>query len=302
MKTKGAKNITPFGRRTGVETSSSKEVRHLANIKGTPLSEFQGLLNHQVNFLAWVDTRHDMIVGLKKDLYKLKKKKKGKGPTGAKEATFVKYRWYAEQLVLLEAINAFETFYKKTFIGVGAILQEYVQPELMRPVKIEARLLWSITDAISVPALVFEQSLFHDLEAIDGASDMLIGKRRYNQNSHPNPLEERVKALRAIFQIRHTLSHNSGLVTESDGAKFRRLKFDITTKEVIDPAKNHLGLAVFRELEAEAKDFTSWLADKTATFLEACITDRGLEIPTSKQNELESLLGPHASWATVPWS
>jgi hypothetical protein len=230
------------------------------------------------------------------------KEKKGKGPTGAKEATFVKYRWYAEHLVLLEAINAFETFYKKTFIGLGAVVQEYVQPELMKAIKIEARLLWSISGAISVPALVFEQSLFHDLETIDGASEMLIGKKRYNQNYQTNPLGERVKALRAIFQIRHTLSHNSGLVTESDGAKFKRLTFDITPQQVIDPARNQLGLAVFRELEAEAKDFTSWLADETAAFLEECITDRGIEIPTSKQNELESLLGPHVSWATVPWS
>ena len=301
MRTLGAKNIVAFAKRTEIATSASQEVRHFANISGNPLTEFQGLLNHQDNFLVWVDERHEKIVEQKNELLQLKGLANA-GPGGAKEGTFVKYRWYAVQLVLLEAINAFETFYKKTFIGLGVAVQDYVHPEEMNDAKIDARLLWSLTGQMSVPALLFEQSLFHDLEAIDKTAEMLIGKRRYNQKSEKNPLAERIRALRAIFQIRHTLSHNNGLVTDSDAAKFKRLKFDITAKDIIDPVKSSLGLAVFRELEAEAKDFTAWLAGATAAFLTKCSVDRGLVVHVAKRQELETLLGAHACWANVPWA
>lgn len=301
MRTLGSKNVTSFGKRPDIATSASLQVRHLANLTGNPLTEFQGLLNHQDNFLVWIEERHDKIVELKNEVQQLNGVAPG-GHSGAKEATFVKYRWYAEQLVLLEAINAFETFYKKTFIGLGNVIQEFVQPDVMKGVKIEVRLLWTITGQMSVPALVFEQSLFHDLDAIDEASEMLIGKKRYNQNSTNNPLSERVRALRGIFQIRHTLSHNNGLVTDSDAAKFKRLKFGITAKDIIDPVRTSLGLAVFRELEAEAIDFTTWLSTVTAEFLTKCSADRGLAVPAAKNHKLQTLLGAHACWATVPWS
>jgi|GEM_PF-2715556 len=306
MRTKGAKNVIPFGKRTTVDTSSSKQVRHLAEIKGAPLNEFLGLLNHQANFLVWVDGRHQTIVTLKKEIHQLKNVQQGKGPTGAKEGTFIKYRWYAEQQVLLDSINAFETFFKKTYVGLGVILQPYVQPDHERIIRINARQLWAITGETILPAmvptLVFEQELFHDLDAIDRAADMLIGKRRYNKKTQNNPLAGRVKALGGIFQIRHTLSHNSGVVTDGDKAKFNDMDFTVVAKEVIDPAKNQLGMGIFKELEAEANDFTAWLASETASFLTVCVNERGLPVPATKRQELEALLGPFPCWANVPWS
>ncbi len=302
MRTLGAKNIVPFAKRMDLETSSSQEVKHLANIIGNPLTEFRGLLNHQENFLDWIDERHEKIVELKTEIQALKNVAPGKGPIGAKEGTFVKYRWYAEHLVLLEAINAFETFYKKTFIGLGTIVQDFVQPEEMKDSKIDARLLWSLSGQMSIPAVLFEQRLFHDLDAIDDTTEMLVGKKRYIQKNPPKALAERVRAIRGIFQIRHTLSHNGGLVTDSDAAKFKRLKFGLTAKEVIDPSKNFLGATILHELDSEAEDFTAWLASATADFLNECIKDRGLAVAAAKGQELETLLGIHPCWKTVTWS
>jgi hypothetical protein len=302
MRPKGTKNIIAFEKRTTVETTSSEEIRHLANLKGSPLQEFSGLLKHQENFLNWVDDRHDIIVELGEEIRLLKRRPKGKGPPAAKEGTFEKYRWYSKQLILLEAINAFEAFYKKTFVQLGIVLHDYVQPEVFKDIKIDPTLVWSTAGQISAPALIFEQSLFHDLEAIDKSTQMLVGYRRYNQNSPDAHLADRVRALRAIFQIRHTLSHNNGLVTDGDAAKFKRLKFNIAAGEVIDPSNNYLGLAVFRELNSEADEFTKWLASATSNFLISCITKRSLSIPAAKRKDLESLLGAHASWAKVTWS
>ncbi len=299
---KGAKNFISLEERHSIPTSSSKEVRHLASIKGNPLEEFRGLLKHQENFLDWVDGRHDTIVRLKKEIHILKSAAKSNGPTGAKEGTFIKYRWYAEQLVLLEAINAFETFFKKTIVRLGTLLVDYVLPEAFKDVKIDASLIWSTAGQIDAPALMFEQSLFHDLEAIDKCLQMLVGARRYNQNSPKPAMSKRVKALRTIFQIRHTLSHNGGLVTSGDALKFKRLRFNVNSSEVIDPAKDYLGVAVFRILNAEASEMTAWLADATATFLQACVADRALAVPSSGRSDFEKLLGASASWKAVTWS
>jgi hypothetical protein len=306
MRTKGSKNITPFGERTDIGTSAGAQVRHLADIKGSPLDEFVGLLNHQARFLNWLESRHYVIVDLKKQVYKLSKKKKGQGPTGAKKETFVKHRWYAEQLVLLDAINAFETFYKKTFVSLGTALRSYVLPDEQRVVSVSARRLWTITGENVFPSLVpelaFEQDLFHDLSAIDRASEMLIGRRRYNKKSPKNPLAKRVRALSGIFQIRHTLSHNSGVVTDGDKSKFNDIGFIIDTHGIVDPTKDHLGFAIFKELEAEANDYTAWIASATAEYLNDCIQERNLAIPESTKAELEGVLGPHACWESVKWS
>lgn len=306
MRTKGSKNIKPFGERSAVPTSASTNVSHLSSIDGNPLRQFTGLLNHQANFLAWVDERHETIVSLKKQIYNLEQRPAGKGAIGAKAATFVKYRWYAEHLVLLEGINAFENFYKSTFSKLGTLLQPFVQPDADRVISINARLLWSIAGETIlpdlVPTLVFEHQLFHDLDEVDRATDMLVGKRRYNRKTKNNPLADRIRAIRGIFQIRHTLSHNCGMVTKSDQAKFKELKFTLVQNEVIDPSKDNLSLAIFKELEREASDFTSWLCQETAAFLSNCIASRNLVVPLTKRRELETLLGTNVCWDRVAWT
>ena len=315
MRTTGATNVQPFDTRTQIETSSNQDVRHLSAIKGNPRDQFLGLLKHQKSYLQYIETRHDRIIGQKKTIETLNSQLDGLksqvegdnansqklSRAGAKDATFAKYRWYSEQLIILEAINAFETFYKKSFIGLGEIIQSHVKPEEMKDRKIDARLLWTITDPLSVPALVFEQCLFHDLDSIDEAANLLVQDKRYKQNSNPNSLKGRVRHLKAIFQIRHTLSHNCGLVTGSDAAKFKRLGYAVNSGEVIDPNKNHFGIVILRELESEAKDFTAWLAQKTSSFLIDCAKNGAGSINSTIKLSLEKHLGCHPDFATVPW-
>jgi len=301
-RTKGAQNVKSFQRRTSIETSPSSEVRHLSGASGNPLEDFRALLKHQENFLTWLDGRHKQIVVLSEENKKLRGKRPGKGPVGAKEATFEKYRWYVQQLVLLEAINAFETFYKRTLVELGKILQDYVNPDEFRDVKLDARLIWSTAGLISASALMFEQSLFHDLEAIDKCCKILTGERRYMQTPPTPALKRRVKALRGIFQVRHTLSHNNGQVTDGDAAKFKRFGFTVKQAQIIDPQKQALGLAIIRELGDEARAFTEWLAGASARFLQGQVTSSGAVVLASKKSELEALLGSHSCWASVTWS
>lgn len=295
MRMTGSINVTAFGARSTIETSKSQEIKHLSE-PHNPKDHFLKLIKHQKSFLDYIETRHEKLKALTSS-----NAPSGRGPRGAKDATFRKYRWYSEYLVILDSINAFETFYKNSLINLGDILQDFVVPEEMKDRKIDARILWSITEKLSVSSLIFEQALFHDLDSIDECTQMLVRDKRYKQNANPCPLRDRVKSLRIIFQVRHTLSHNNGLVTDSDAAKFRRIGYSVTAKEVIDPHKNHFGLAILRELEIEAKEFTQWLRQATKNFLVDCATNRGFSVPNAKRAKLEESFGADNCWSSVPW-
>jgi len=111
----GAKNIVPFEFRTAVPVTAAQDVKHLANhVEANPLEQFKALVRNQRNFLDWIDSRHNALVSLKKQAT-------GRA-NGPKDSTYRKYRWYARQLALLEVINGFELFYKKSMINLGIAL------------------------------------------------------------------------------------------------------------------------------------------------------------------------------------
>jgi hypothetical protein len=294
-RTVGAKNITPFDKRTTVESSANEDIKHLAGSGGKPLAQFENLLDNQTSFLNWIETRHTELAALKQELATAAPAKKG--PKGPRVATFEKYEWYAEQLVMLESINALEVFYKRTIIKLADILQHFIAADAISG-NIDAKVLWAQQGSSSVAALMFEPQLFHDLDRVDKATVMLVGKARYSDKAMKNT----VRILRAIFQIRHTLSHNVGLITEGDATKFHILGFHAAVGEVIDPTKDNFRWVVLDAMRKEAKAFTDWLATAAAAFLKEGIAKKDMKVPVSKRGELESLLGTNPSWNTVPWS
>jgi hypothetical protein len=294
---KGAPNIVLFVDRARIETSSSKEIKHLANTSSNPLEEFKNLLRHQKNFLDWIDDRHTKLQNKEKELAEIK----GMGGKGPKDATYRKYRWYAEQLTLLEAINNFEVFYKQTLIGLASTLQEFVPPSNIKG-SVDGKVLWSTTGSVNVASLLLEHQLFHDLDNVDKVTSMLLGKRRYNINSPHQHLKETVKAIQAIFQVRHTLSHNGGLVTGSDSTKFKVCGYQVPEEEVIDPTKEKLGYSILTLLKSEADNFTDWARKETISYLVSETKQRNLEIPHTKRDDFQQLLGGGKEWDKVPWS
>jgi hypothetical protein len=301
-RTPGAQNIVAFEARQQIASTDSTNIRHLAVANGSPLVQFQSSLRNADNFLDWIVERHEALQQLHAQLAQYNQNQPGPGPHGPKTATFNKYRWYAEQLVLLEAINHFEVFFKRTLIALGNLVQEFVPVEKVKG-EIDAKVLWSLQNQVSVPSLFFERQLFHDLETIDKATAMLIDRRRYNLNQPQPNMVQRVRSIRTIFQIRHTLSHNAGDITVSDSAKFAALGFTATIQNVIDPRLDNFSTAVFRLMRREATEFTAWLRAGAITFLQAAIVNRGLSVPMARRAPLRTLLGGTlADWNAVAWT
>jgi hypothetical protein len=290
----GAKNITGLVDRTTVSTSagSSAPVKSRA-----PLDQFLSLLRNQENLLKWIQSRHDALTSISRNSATQKH-----GPKGPKSETFRKYSRHIEQLGLLEGINAFEVFYKRTVIALGEAIQECVPLDGIKD-KVEARVLWSLASNVSVPALVFEGQLFHDLDVVDRATKMLIGKPRYNSSQPLPAMKDIVRSIQAVFQVRHTLSHNAGMVTPSDSIKFKVLGFTAKAGESIDPSRGDFGRGVFKLLKQEATEFTEWLRKATIEFLATAEASRGIKLPAARKPELMVILGgKDADWNTVHWT
>jgi len=295
-RTSGAKNIQKFEDRTKVSSTSSKEIKHLAqSSKSSALDQFKALLKHQKNYLNWLESRHNALNDARIELAQLKSENY-RGPKGD---TYRKYKWYAEHNALLEAINGFEVFYKTTLINLAKIIRHYVPAEKLSGA-VDVKVLWGLTKA-SVPELVFEHQLYHDLDNVDKVCFALVGSKRYNKNNPKSNLRELNLALQAIFQVRHTLSHNHGVITISDKSKLKILGYDATTKEVIDPSKDGLGSSITRLLEQESKDFTLWLLDKTADYLKEQVDARGLELDKKIHTRLQKLLGNNQKLDNLDW-
>lgn len=288
---KGATNIKQFEERVAVASTSAQDVRHLARQADlSPLEQFEALLRNQRNFLDWIDTRHSELATAKKQL-----DPDGRGP---KDGVYRKYRWYTEQQSLLEAINGFEVFYKSSSIALAKSVRRYVAPQKVKG-SVDAKVLWLSQGSTSFVSLIFEHQLFHNLDSVDDATNMLIGYKRYNPNNLSAPLAGRVRAIHCIFQMRHTLSHNQGRITQSDSAKFASLGYAAEHGEVLDPGKDHLGDVVRELLRIEAREFTTWLLSKTATFLSTA----GQRHPLTQKAKarIEKLIGSHPDLDALTW-
>ncbi|MFM0244118.1 hypothetical protein [Paraburkholderia sediminicola] len=292
-RTLGALNIAAFESRNEIATTESQDIKHLANASTqTPVDQFLATLSHQRNYLNWIATRHE-------DLTDARARLNERAP---KAATYRKYRWYSEQLLLLEAINAFETFYKTTMVRLGREIRRYVPPSRIKG-SVEARVLWDISGRASVPALIFEHQLFHDLDAIDEATHMLVNAKRYKSSNAQASAEHLalLRALKSTFQIRHTLSHNQGMVTNSDSVKFKVAGFTAAGAAIIDPAKDALGESVRRFLEQEANQFTVWLIDKTAEYLVTPAAANGAPLPVRLKDKIVAAIGSTPRLEALPW-
>lgn len=286
-RTKGARNIVVLEDRATISTSPNSDIRHLAaSLNNTELESFLALMTHQANFVNWIISRHEELLKLK-----------AKGP---KDATYNKYKWYAEHMLLLEAINAFEVFYKRSIVALGTAIAPHVPADRVKGT-IDTRILW--TAPIGTPAsdLIFESRLYHDLDNIDQATEALVQAKRYNKNKPPVALKKRVRTLQAVFQLRHTLSHNHGLVTASDSGKLRLLGYTAKIGEVIDPTKDFLGDVVRRVLTSEAKDFSSWLLTAAAGYLKEIHANTGTALSRSILDALEAKLGKNPALTALPW-
>lgn len=285
-RTVGSKNITRFEDRKSITTTSKSSVMHIASEDLVPLDQFKNIITNHNNLLSWLKNMRDQLVTFK-EAENSRNNRSGRTALNIKSTPYHKYSWYIKQTFLLELINGFEVFYKSSIVRLAECIKQHINPEYLKG-EVDAKVLWHANNKSSLIGLIFEKRLFHDLSAVDDATNQIIGKKRYNPSNKKSPIHKNtVNKLEAIFQIRHTLSHNSGLVTESDASKFKIIGYNIKPGEAIDPIADGLGLSIARFLRDEAERFTEWLRLETKTYL----SEIGTKITTEEHNSLKKYFG-----------
>lgn len=103
---------------------------------------------------------------------------------------------------------------------------------------------------------------------------------------------KRSKLIPAIFQLRHTLVHNLGVITESDATKLRHiLQSPIEGNKVLRPSSWNV-LQVKKILDEAAKDINARMAIRLAELLQKMHQENYLNLdPSLKAQDLATLFG-----------
>ena len=288
----GKKNIVHLKDRTALSTTNTSGIIHLSeNNKLSHIEQFKSLLRHQNNYLNWIDDRHEKLTEYANELDK-------KNPKGK---TYKKYRWYAEQLVLLESINAFESYYKATIIGIAESLHHSGIPPLEISGKIDRSVIWEHSEEDSLVSLLFESNIYHDLSTIDKATKSLVGAERYKPSQPTDEMREIVRSLKLIFQIRHTLSHNKGRITKSDAIKFKTIGYQAAHGEVFDPTIDQFGWIIKECIKKEATEFNKWILKETANRIKGYFHQISSSPPVDLKSTIERSIGGHPDLTDLNW-
>lgn len=264
-RTAGAPNITPFEHRREIPVAHTSQLQFIKDDM-SPLRQFETIVRRQQTFIKWMQTRHERIIEQKREIIKLDTGRH-QNRAGAYDKSYRKHRWHAQRMALLDVVNAFEFFYKTTIIRLAYHLHGIV-PSSEITGNVNASFLWESQRGYSIADMIFEHRLFHDLAEVNKCTKMLIGKGRYECQ----PGNSRYRQIQCIFQIRHTLSHNCGKLTQSDAAKIKKYQYQVSPDGVIDPDKDFFGDSVMRHLRTEARDFTDWIKDETIQYLRKKVT------------------------------
>jgi hypothetical protein len=84
-------------------------------------------------------------------------------------------------------------------------------------------------------------------------------------------------------------------------AKFAALGYTVVQGEVLDPSNDHLGSVVRDLLLQEAEEFTDWLLDKTAQYLNQRSKDHGAVLLAPHRDALLNTVGSRPSLNSLLW-
>jgi hypothetical protein len=279
MKPIGTKNILSLGERKSIPTVASMDLSTGHDDKNAKKALSQ-LVKVNDNFIRWIKKHHGMLSKVVEG---------GKPPSKLKKKIFDKYCWYAEKLVILEAINGFETFYKNSLISLATVLRDYVDIENITG-NVDIKILW-IHKHHSPPKLLLENQIFYDLAAIDKYTRMFLNKARYDGSNKKlkREIQEICRGIRCMFQIRHTLSHNNGKVIKADRTKFKSLGYDVAVDQFINPLAESLAESIKKLIETESEFFSNFLKVEALNILKKKSSSE--EIPMEIKDILMSEFG-----------
>lgn len=200
-------------------------------------------------------------------------------------------------MALVQFVENFERFLKEIAAACVDSLVSFVTDDRFNVFKIQATALASHFDTDTIGKSLCESATWLDCEETNERFRKLlsdphqVGGQQFNLFPKPNqqPAADvwRFATLNIVWQIRHTVVHNVGVITQSDAAKLRLLaKEPVQAPRVLTPERPDLTYLA-RFLDETAIVCNRRVGERLAALLTTILTaDPGLFQPQSMADNL----------------
>lgn len=212
------------------------------------------------------------------------------------------------RMVVLNLVEAFERFIKET----AALCIDHIAPlvldDRLKEFKLTGNTLAAHFSEKSLGKSLCESDTWLDCKEIDERFRRILGEPfSKDLKWYLFPMESQAKGegwrretLDIIWQLRHTIVHNAGVITQSDGAKFRLLvRAKVNASVELWPDKSDVqNVKMF--LDHTADVVNQKIVDRLGKLLASLLQhDPGLFDPDTKAQELADLFRRSVTIATV---
>jgi hypothetical protein len=219
------------------------------------------------------------------------------------EAIKAKHMAHLRRLVLANLIETFERFVKDLAAVCIDQLSEFVTDDRYNEFSAKGNEVIAHFDAGSIGKALCESDTWLSNDVInkrfrkllapsdkDVWDEFLLPAKNQGKGASKEDQEKRAATLAILWQVRHNLTHNSGVLTGSDTMKLRVLaRRAVETGRVLVPAEPDLRF-VKRFLTEAANDINCRVGNQLATLLTEVHNESATLIePQTKANDLASI-------------
>jgi hypothetical protein len=225
-----------------------------------PLAHFDRTANDSFNLIRYFERRLE------------------EGAHGAYEAVADRHLAHLRRIVLGHLLQSFERFIKETAITCVDLIAPYVFDDRFKEFNAGGNVLAAHFVAGSVGKAMCESSTWFDLEEVNRRFRNILKPPFCEPNQLPAMLfplsgaktanRDRAETLSLLWQVRHTLAHNVGVMTGSDVAKLRILsKQNIAANRLLEPTADDL-----RSVKRFLSETATWMNATVGTLLASALT------------------------------
>jgi hypothetical protein len=252
-----------------------KHVQPLPVEASSPLSHYKRTSTDIWNTLQYVEHAFDQV-----NLYR---------------APAQRHRWRINAMVLVNLIESFERFLKELGAACVDHLANYVLDDRFNAFTIHGSGLASHFGTATLGKSLCESGTWLNCKEINDRFRKLLADPFQEGGAPFNlfPKENIAFAiLGLVWQIRHTVVHNGGVITQSDAVKLRLwAREPVKSPLVLSPTREDIRY-LKRFLDETAQTCNASVGDRLAVLLTALhATDQTLFVPQEKADELTTTFG-----------
>jgi hypothetical protein len=200
-------------------------------------------------------------------------------------------------MILVNLVETFERYLKEVAAACVDHLARYVLDDRFNAFKVQGSALAAHFDADTLGRSLCESTTWLDCDEVNDRFRRLLATPFESGNflvfpKQPPAERERYDTLSIVWQLRHTIVHNVGVITQSDAIKLRLLvRAPVPQMQVLAPARDDIRY-LKRFLDETAERSNRRIGERLAELLTAIhANDPGLFAPQDMADALTRTFG-----------